>query len=355
MRSSTGSEEPPPEATPSPPPTISGTGDHLTTSTSIAAITFTSYKQLSDDRLMEHSSAASSSNSSLGDRKGENMVEDKGSCSTSGPCPICLGPFLQESYLDHCFHKFCYNCIMRWAKVVASKHSRQPSSVKCPLCKSKLITLTSNMQTENFSIIHGYDGNSFQQHYINQDFGSSAFFSEAHKYRLQCYYTKPGILLLPFCPYSLINTFKAPQYRKSRKYFQPNQWLEGWLRREIQALLQEEDVEIIVHHILGVIDSLKRSEHQNSPSTLETREETFKALVCQAARPFLTGRTDRFVHEVELFLASGFSIDAYDKLYMQHLGWKPPGSTTEEVDGESSGNAPNPFLYIFDDDSDGND
>ena len=28
-----------------------------------------------------------------------------------------------------------------------------------------------DLQTENFSIVHGYDGSSFQQHYINQDFG----------------------------------------------------------------------------------------------------------------------------------------------------------------------------------------
>ncbi|XP_058216897.1 uncharacterized protein LOC131327782 [Rhododendron vialii] len=142
------------------------------------------------------------------------------------------------------------------------------------------------------------------------------------------------------------------------KYFTTtnNQWLQGWLRREIQALLQVEDIEIIVHHILGVIDSLRRNEHQNSPSTLERQEETFKALVCQAARPFLAGRTNWFVDEVELFLASGLNIDAYDKVYMQHLGWKPPGITTEGIDGESTGNAPLvPFAYIFDDDSDGND
>ncbi|GMY21477.1 e3 ubiquitin-protein ligase topors [Fagus crenata] len=136
----------------------------------------------------------------------------------SNPCPICLGPILQESYLDKCFHKFCYNCIVQWTKVVAGKHSRPPSSVKCPLCK-----------TENLSILHGYDGSSFQRHYINQDFRYSFLLTRAHKYRLQCYYTEPGIVN---------DIFNVSRYWKSHKYLQPNRWLQSWLRREIQALIQ---------------------------------------------------------------------------------------------------------------------
>ncbi|KAA8545095.1 hypothetical protein F0562_019879 [Nyssa sinensis] len=162
------------------------------------------------------------------------------SSSDSNPCPICLGPVVQDSYLDRCFHKFCYNCIVHWTKVVASKHSRPPSSVKCPLCK-----------TENLSIIHGYDGSSFQQHYVNQEFGNGVFFSKAHKYRLQCYYIEPG---------SITDKLNVSRYWKSCKYLQPNKWLDSWLRREIQALIQEEDVDIIMHHILGVIDSFRRDD-----------------------------------------------------------------------------------------------
>nr|AFK40727.1 unknown [Lotus japonicus] len=60
-------------------------------------------------------------------------------CDSSSCCPICLGPFLQLSYLDKCFHEFCFNCILRWSKVAAGKHHSPPSSVKCPLCKVWLI------------------------------------------------------------------------------------------------------------------------------------------------------------------------------------------------------------------------
>ncbi|XVF41975.1 hypothetical protein PTKIN_Ptkin01aG0323400 [Pterospermum kingtungense] len=86
----------------------------------------------------------------------------------SNRCPICLSPLVMESYVDTCFHKFCFNCIEHWSRVVSSKRSRPSASVKCPLCKCYGLT---NLRTENFSIISGFDGTSFQRHYINQDFG----------------------------------------------------------------------------------------------------------------------------------------------------------------------------------------
>lgn len=227
--------------------------------------------------------------------------------------------------------KFCYNCILHWSKVVATKHSQPPSSVKCPLCKA-----------ENISIIHGYDGYCFQQHYINEDVGNSAFFSKAHKYRLQCYYMKPG---------ALTDKFSVPLYWKSNKYFQQNRWLFNWLRREIQALTQEEDVDIIVHHILGMIVSLKRNEKKVPRDSPQTKQEEFKVSVSQAARPFLTGRTDRFVEEVELFLASGLNIDAYDKVYIRHLGWRIPEITNEDDEEEFHEHTPLvPYLNLFEED-----
>ncbi|KAJ4825795.1 hypothetical protein Tsubulata_045460 [Turnera subulata] len=261
---------------------------------------------------------------------------DTSSSSTSSngnPCPICLGPFLEESYLDTCFHKFCYKCIVQWTKVVAKKHFPS-TSVKCPLCKR-----------ENFSIIYGYDGSSFQRHYLTQNSEHRSFFSREHKYRLQCYYTEPGVLK------DIIN---VSRYWKSGKYLQQNRWLLNWLRRDLQALMQEEEVDIIVHHILGVIDSfLGRTNQIHHKGLPETKQEEFKELVSNAARPFLAAKTDRFVQELEMFLASGFNIGAYDEVYLQRLGWNTTRSTSEDTEGETNEHTSVvPYLYIFDEDSD---
>ncbi|XP_028770886.1 uncharacterized protein LOC114728185 isoform X2 [Neltuma alba] len=264
--------------------------------------------------------------------EGTGMTSACSDCDDSACCAICLGPMLQDSYLDK--YKFCFNCISRWTKVVAGKHRSPPSSVKCPLCK-----------TENFSIIYGFDGSCFQRQYVNEDFGDSFTLSRAQRYRLQCYYTEPGFLE---------DVFNIPRYWKSHRHHQPNCWIQSWLRREIQALVQEEDVDIIVHHILGVISaSLSWREQNRRIVAPEKQQEEFKIAVSEAARPFLASRTGRFVYEVQLFLASGLNIEAYDAVYIQRLGWSSPGINTQASQSEPvDRNTVTPYLYIFDADSD---
>jgi hypothetical protein len=79
--------------------------------------------------------------------------------------------------------------------------------------------------------------------------------------------------------------------------------------------LQDENVEAIVYHIHGVLESMKRHKryHTARDITAEERREEFKNALSGAARPFL-GRTDRFVREVELFLVSNLNMEAYNKL-----------------------------------------
>ncbi|XP_077240657.1 RING/U-box superfamily protein [Tasmannia lanceolata] len=242
------------------------------------------------------------------------MIKDTSSSSKgSNPCPICLQSLNQEAYLDRCFHTFCYNCISHWAKLVSGKHYHSNSSIHCPLCKR-----------ENFSIIHGCDGDSFQQHYINQDKGGFTF-SESHRYRLQCYCSEPAIVIY--------QKFDVLQYWRCHRYLQPNRWLQRWLKREIQALIQEEDVDIIVHHIHGVVESfLRRNKREHMKGVPEQKQEEFRALISDAAGPFLFGRTERFVNEVELFLASGLTIEAYDKVYLQCLGSDTYVETSENAE-----------------------
>ncbi|XP_054802867.1 uncharacterized protein LOC129306344 [Prosopis cineraria] len=277
-----------------------------------------------------------SDHNKMEENEGRRRASASADSEDSTCCPICLGPMLQDSYLDKCFHKFCFKCISRWTKVVAGKYHSPPSSVKCPLCK-----------TENFSIIYGFDESCFQRQYVNEDFGDSFTLSRAQRYRLQCYYTEPGIL---------DDIFNISRYWKSHKYHQPNCWIQTWLRREIQALIQEEGVDVIVHHIMGVMSaSLSWREQNRRIMASEKQQEEFKIAVSEAAMPFLASRTDRFVYEVQLFLASGLNIEAYDAVYIQRLGWSSTGTSTQASQSELiDRNTVTSYLYIFDADSDGN-
>ncbi|AQK62172.1 uncharacterized protein LOC100284939 [Zea mays] len=218
------------------------------------------------------------------------------------PCPICLEAFKDEAYLDTCFHSFCYRCICQWVRIVASKHAEPLSSVRCPLCK-----------TENLSVIHAFDGESFERWYINQE-PRKRRLSDAHELVSQFYNMKE----------TTSNISGVQQYWEQQRYLRKKIWLQTWLRREIQALTRDENVEVIVHHIHGVMGSfMKRLEKEHTSSrwttSPEKRREEFRRLVSDAARPFLLGRTERFVAEVELFLASDLNMEAYNKLRVQRF------------------------------------
>uniref|UniRef100_A0A8B9DRZ0 RING-type E3 ubiquitin transferase n=1 Tax=Anser cygnoides TaxID=8845 RepID=A0A8B9DRZ0_ANSCY len=43
-------------------------------------------------------------------------------------CPICLDSWVNPSFVVPCLHRFCFECIQRWAE----------SKPECPLCKRRV-------------------------------------------------------------------------------------------------------------------------------------------------------------------------------------------------------------------------
>ncbi|MQL73834.1 hypothetical protein Taro_006169 [Colocasia esculenta] len=124
-----------------------------------------------------------------------------------------------------------------------------------------------------------------------------------------------------------------------------------WQCYAIEPVQQEEDVDIIMHHILGVIDTFfKRQEQDRHKLPPKEKQREFKQLVFDAARPFICDRTDRFVDEFELFLASSLNIEAYDKVYMEcaHMLASAPCKDCTEDEHDSA--LEDPRLHFLDED-----
>ncbi|TVU44466.1 hypothetical protein EJB05_03909, partial [Eragrostis curvula] len=270
------------------------------------------------------SPAASASSSGSGSGGGDTDppaagADVKTASAAAYSCPICLDAFKDEAYLDTCFHSFCFKCICQWVKIIASKRAEPLTSIKCPLCKVMPILLITDSvhsdnafaQTENLSAIHAFDGDSYERWYINQE-PRKRRLSDAHELVSQFYKLEEIVR----------DVSSVQQYWKQYKYLRKNIWVQTWLRREIQALTRDENVEAIVYHIHGVLESfMKRhkKDHISKNITGEERREEFKTLLSDAARPFLLGRTERFVREVELFLVSNLNMEAYNKLRIQRF------------------------------------
>ncbi|XP_057815237.1 uncharacterized protein LOC131028878 isoform X2 [Cryptomeria japonica] len=134
-------------------------------------------------------------------------------------CSICLELVNGEAYLDQCFHRFCYHCILQWAEMLFNKQSDSLPCLLCPLCKVK-----------NSSIIHNFVGSTFQRHYISKLPEKSFVMSEAHYRRLQIYSEPPD---------AACSNVQALKHWDRYGNLQSSCWLQCWIRRELQSLMQE--------------------------------------------------------------------------------------------------------------------
>lgn len=178
----------------------------------------------------------------------------------SGVCPICLQPVDGEAYLDPCFHRFCFSCILQWSEMGV----RRGAPPLCPVCKGPF-----------FTIIHDFRGTQFKKYDVLGGTSSVRFQLSGKHVLRRAVYEKGGEASEGENPFRGKAFAGVKGYRGGTS----ERWLRCWVRRELQALLEEEDVEMVALHIVGSVELLAEQRRQ--------RQKFGKN-----ARPLLAGDSD---------------------------------------------------------------
>ncbi|KAG0629649.1 hypothetical protein M758_1G119200 [Ceratodon purpureus] len=259
-------------------------------------------------------------------------------------CPICLEPVVGEAFLDQCFHRFCYHCILQWSEMVLaaalakSGNPKRVASLECPLCK-----------THYTSIIHDLvSGTKFQRDFLLASDGSQFRLSEAHRRRLAVYasHKADGASLSASVVADLdaggvgVSSPRGVKSRAVSGVVKVNKWLPCWVRRELQALMQDEDVNMVTQHVAGVVESLQKRSRGSMFRPGGAKEPCSKAwcsAVAAAVRPFVFEDAEMFAVELWKFLDAGIDIAFYDQLLVDTAAGSDGGQEGEGGADEKEG------------------
>lgn len=229
----------------------------------------------------------------------------------AGRCPICLEVVsdVSEAYTNSCKHRFCFACILQWSeyetskKKASSNSERKLAGVGCPLCKT-LFT----------SIFHDFANGDFMHHYVEESDGRKFYqLSEAHKRRRAVYKRIGENNISCESQESEGTSFIASKKQQGKRLLEASEKevnledLHQWVTRELQALMQEEDVELVVQHLLGTLDALnspKRRKGEKHEGDVSTRSNDWPKFVADAVRPFVFEHAEKFALELRLFAHS---------------------------------------------------
>ncbi|KAL5701105.1 RING-type E3 ubiquitin transferase [Ranunculus cassubicifolius] len=251
-------------------------------------------------------------------------------------CPICLSHIndRRAAILSVCMHAYCIDCIKKWSQLKRT----------CPLCnaqfrswfiKSRASSSFEKVQLPKFDpnnnrVFHirdddRLDRRRFSSNYrrerrltsevvrnvsnqsrelpVRRSFGYGGYDGSVLQWRASIY--REGLRAVPFPSKNVQGQDRLANRIKERI----KQRIEPWIKRELEAILQDPDPTVIVHlatslYILSLEEKLKSS--RECPAV----EETF----VQQLRRFLLDQTDMFWHELRCYAESSFEMTTYDTL-----------------------------------------
>ncbi|XP_074292290.1 uncharacterized protein LOC141619165 [Silene latifolia] len=252
--------------------------------------------------------------------------------TTTKTCPICLTAITttaNAAVLTTCLHTYCLRCILQWSNYKRNcplcispfdsyfsssssfrrRHRLPPISPPPPpptppsrsVAVQRVIRRTREVfnaanrrsrpvpRLRSFSRVRSGSGDVIQERVI--------------QWRASVY--KCGLRAVPFQERNLkLNGLMNSCHREEilRR-------IEPWIRRELQAVLEDPDPTVIVHVATSLyLSSIEKK--PRVPSSCSDEEDTFLSPL----RPFLGEMTNKFWHELRCFAESCFNMDTYDEV-----------------------------------------
>ncbi|KAJ3320237.1 hypothetical protein HDU76_000354 [Blyttiomyces sp. JEL0837] len=247
----------------------------------------------------------------------------------TGYCPICLTEFDDWTMLPSCFHAFCHECILQWANVSRSCPLCKRGFSECfhdflsdrdyrkyifpPLSQANSIARVdawghpTNTSTRTTRRTHPYtstevrrrlDNARRHRYHLSEHEASSGDQLRMSSFEKRRYIYQHGLYA------KHVGSTLNSRYRNgvTPEMFKKDSGLRSrvmaWVRRELQVLMRDYDVEFLRDFVVAVMERFD----------LQTERAV------QLLRPYFMEHTEHFVHELICFCRSPFAVDAYDKV-----------------------------------------
>ncbi|KAI7854205.1 hypothetical protein BDC45DRAFT_569322 [Circinella umbellata] len=220
-----------------------------------------------------NSSSSSNSNSNYNSNKGSctnttstggnnNNREDNNNNNSSSnikpTCSICIQPYIRRTFLQPCYHSFCFTCIRQWINIAPN----------CPLCKQAIDSLIYNMdeRTNTFQeyVLHDHDN-----HNPSPEPPPTSLQDRILPVRRQIYYTQYKNVIYP----PVANRFAHVQY------ITPNHIpkVSTFITREVPAIMGKASDSFTERHIKAILLTPYEANKQHNKPTTSTVSNSSKS------------------------------------------------------------------------------